>query len=137
MVPKSIYFEKHPEYYSLRDGRRVKEGQLCLSNPDVLRITIKNMRKTMRENPDYLIYPLTQDNNFGYCQCPKCQTIADQYGGQSGIMIWFVNQVADAVREEFPDKYIGTFEQIKRVIEFLAYYSSGRMRTFVTSLRDS
>jgi hypothetical protein len=24
-------------------------------------------------------------------------------------MIWFVNQVADAVRDEFPDKYIGTF----------------------------
>jgi hypothetical protein len=31
------------------------------------------------------------------------------YGGESGVMIWFVNQVADAVKEEFPDKFIGTF----------------------------
>lgn len=111
MVPKAVYFDKHPEYYSLRDGKRVKEGytQLCLSNPEVLRITIESMRKVMRENPDYLIYSLTQNDNFDYCECPECQAIADQHGGQSGLMIWFVNQVADAIRDEFPDKYIGTF----------------------------
>ena len=110
MVPKSVYFEKHPEYFSLRNGRRA-DGytQLCLSNPDVLRITIENMRKVMRENPDYTIYSLTQNDNFDYCECPECQAIADQYGGQSGLMIWFVNQVADALKDEFPDKYIGTF----------------------------
>lgn len=111
MVPKDVYFDSHPEYYSLRDGKRVKEGytQLCLSNPDVLRITIESMRKVMRENPDYLIYSLTQNDNYDYCECPECQAIADQYGGQSGLMIWFVNQVADALKDEFPDKYIGTF----------------------------
>lgn len=111
MVPKSVYFDKHPEYFSLRKGERVKEGdtQLCLSNPDVLKITIESMRKVMRENPDYLIYSLTQNDNFDYCECPECQAIADQYGGQSGLMIWFVNQVADALKDEFPDKYIGTF----------------------------
>ena len=111
MVPKSVYFSKHPEYYSLRNGKREKNGdtQLCLSNPDVLRITIESMRRIMRENPDYLIYSLTQNDNFDYCECSECQAIADQYGGQSGLMIWFVNQVADAIRDEFPDKYIGTF----------------------------
>ena len=110
MVPQSAYFKSHPEYYSLRDGKRQKGNtQLCLSNPDVLRITIESMRKVMRENPDYLIYSLTQNDNFDYCECPECQAIADQYGGQSGLMIWFVNQVADALKDEFPDKYIGTF----------------------------
>lgn len=111
MVPKSVYFPAHPEYFSLRNGRRVEEGytQLCLSNPDVLRITIESMRKVMRENPDYLIYSLTQNDNFDYCECSECQAIANRFGGQSGLMIWFVNQVADALRDEFPDKYIGTF----------------------------
>ncbi|MBQ0087011.1 MAG: DUF4838 domain-containing protein [Bacteroidales bacterium] len=110
MVPQSAYFKSHPEYYSLRDGKRQKGStQLCLSKPDVLRITIESMRKVMRKNPDYLIYSLTQNDNFDYCECSECQAIADQYGGQSGLMIWFVNQVADALKEEFPDKYIGTF----------------------------
>ena len=109
MVPPEQYFAKHPEYYSLRDGKRGADKQLCLSNPDVLRITIESMRRIMRENPDYLIYSLTQNDNQEYCECPECQAIADQYGGQSGLMIWFVNQVADALKDEFPDKYIGTF----------------------------
>ncbi len=111
MVPKAVYFSSHPEYFSLRNGKRVKEGytQLCLSNPDVLRITIESMRKVMQENPDYLIYSLTQNDNFDYCECSECQAIAEQYGGESGLMIWFVNQVADALKDEFPDKYIGTF----------------------------
>ena len=109
MVPPSEYFGRHPEYFSLWNGERVPDGQLCLSNPDVLRITIESMRRFMRENPDYLIYSLTQNDNQQYCQCPECQAIADQYGGQSGLMIWFVNQVADALKDEFPDKYIGTF----------------------------
>lgn len=110
MVPPGEYFATHPEYYSLRDGERVGERtQLCLSNPDVLRITIESMRRIMRENPDYLIYSLTQNDNQDYCECPECQAIAEQYGGQSGLMIWFVNQVADALKDEFPDKYIGTF----------------------------
>lgn len=110
MVPTAVYFDKHPEYFSLRDGKR-SDGyaQLCLSNPEVLQITIESMKKIMRENPDYLIYSLTQNDNQNYCECPECQAIADQYGGQSGLMIWFVNQVADAIRDEFPDKYIGTF----------------------------
>lgn len=110
MVPPSVYMAEHPEYYSLRDGEREKGyTQLCLSNPDVLKITIENMRKFMRENPDYRIYSLTQNDNIHYCECHECQAIADQYGGQSGLMIWFVNQVADAIKDEFPDKYIGTF----------------------------
>lgn len=110
MVPRAVYFDRHPEYFSLIDGKRTGENsQLCLSNPDVLRITIESMRRIMRENPDYTIYSLTQDDNQNYCRCPECQAIADQYGGQSGLMIWFVNQVADALKDEFPDKYIGTF----------------------------
>jgi hypothetical protein len=42
------------------------------------------------------------------CQCDECQAIVDENGGQSGIMVWFVNKVADRVKEEFPNKYVGT-----------------------------
>ena len=44
LVPPEIYFKDHPEYYSLRDGKRIPT-QLCLSNPDVLKITIQNFRR--------------------------------------------------------------------------------------------
>lgn len=104
------YYETHPEYFSLRDGQR-QSGytQLCLSNPDVLRICTEKIRDVMRREPDYLIYSMEQNDDMLPCQCDSCQAIAQKYGGESGIMVWFVNQVADAVKDEFPDKFIGTF----------------------------
>ena len=109
-VPSQKYYSTHPEYFSLRDGKRLDGyAQPCLSNPEVLSITIESLRDVMRREPDYLIYSVEQNDNQLFCQCSECEKLAEQYGGQSGVMIWFVNQVADAVRDEFPDKFVGTF----------------------------
>ena len=56
-VPADKYFKEHPEYFSLYNGKRCTD-QLCLSNPDVLKICIESMRKAMRENPDFMIYSM-------------------------------------------------------------------------------
>ena len=109
LLPAREFFEKHPEYFSQRDGKRIPNGQLCLSNPEVLEICKTRLADVMRKNPLFRIYSLSQNDNFSFCQCQKCTAIAEQYGGQSGLMVWFVNQVADAVRDEFPDKFVGTF----------------------------
>ena len=109
LLPAHEFFESHPEYFSLRDGKRIPNGQLCLSNPEVLEICKTRLANTMRTQKDYYIYSLSQNDNFSYCQCDKCTALSAQYGGQSGILIWFVNQVADAVKDEFPGKYVGTF----------------------------
>ena len=110
LVPVKEFYETHPEYFCLRDGKRYSGyGQLCLSNPDVLEICKTRLAQRMREHPEYRIYSLSQNDNFRFCQCEKCAAIEQQYGGHSGIIVWFVNQVADAVKDEFPDKYVGTF----------------------------
>lgn len=110
LVPPRVYFETHPEYFSLLNGKRTAtQSQLCLSNPEVLQLCIEGIKKVMRENPNYLIYSVAQNDNLNPCQCEECQKLAEQYGGESGVMIWFCNQVAEAVKEEFPDKFIGTF----------------------------
>lgn len=103
------YFGQHPEYFSLRDGKRKPNAQLCLSNPEVLDICIEKMKQTIKENPLYWVYSLSQNDNQLPCQCDKCRAIEEQYGGHSGLVVWFVNQVADAIKPLYPDKYIGTF----------------------------
>ena len=110
LVSPQEFFETHPEYFCLRDGKRYDGyGQLCLSNPEVLELCKTRLKQRMRENPNYRIYSLSQNDNFRFCQCEKCAAIEQQYGGHSGIIVWFVNQMADAVKDEFPDKYVGTF----------------------------
>ena len=109
-VTTKEFFGSHPEYFCLRDGKRYGGyGQLCLSNPEVLEVCKTRLMQFMRRNPNYRIYSLSQNDNFLFCQCDKCRAIEDQYGGHSGLIVWFVNQVADAVKQEFPDKFVGTF----------------------------
>lgn len=110
LVSPGEYYSTHPEYFSLRDGKRLPGyAQLCLSNPEVLEICIDKIKDVMRREPDFLIYSVEQNDNRDFCQCDECTALAEKYGGQSGLMVWFVNQVADAVKDEFPDKFIGTF----------------------------
>lgn len=109
LVPPEEFYKKHPEYYSLIDGKRVYErAQLCLTNSDVLKIITERIKKRMRESPEYLIYDVSQNDWYNPCQCDKCQGIVEKEGSESGLMIWFVNQVAETVEKEFPDKFIGT-----------------------------
>ncbi len=109
LMPPEEFFAKHPEYYSELEGKRVHDhAQLCLSNPGVLKIITERIKKQMRESPEYLIYDVSQNDWYNPCQCNQCQAIVKREGSESGIMIWFVNQVADAVKNEFPDKFIGT-----------------------------
>jgi hypothetical protein len=109
LVPPEEFYAKHPEYYSLINNKRVyKEAQLCLTNPDVLKIVTERIRRRMRENPEYLIYDVSQNDWDNPCQCDKCQAIAKREGSEAGPVLWFVNQVAAAVEKEFPDKFVGT-----------------------------
>ncbi len=108
-VPAKKYFDEHPEYFSLRGGKRVADSQLCLTNPDVLALCIQGMKKVIAEHPDYWVYDMSQNDNFLWCECPRCKAMEDHYGGHSGLFLWFVNRVADAIRADWPDKYIGTF----------------------------
>ena len=109
LMPPEEFYDKHPEYYSLINNKRVhEEAQLCLTNPDVLKIVTERIKKRIRQNPEYLIYDVSQNDWDNPCQCDKCQAIVKREGSESGPVLWFVNQVAEAVEKEFPDKYIGT-----------------------------
>ncbi|MFT3705308.1 MAG: DUF4838 domain-containing protein [Agriterribacter sp.] len=109
LMPPEEFFDKHPEYYSLINGKRThNNAQLCLSNKDVLKIIIDRIKENIRRYPDFMIYDVSQNDCYNPCQCDKCQKIVKEEGAESGIMIWFVNQVAEAIEKEFPDKYIGT-----------------------------
>jgi len=104
LIPAEKYFKKHPEYFSEIKGKRVAFGQLCLSNPDVLRLINENLGQEIEKNPQCKYWSVSQNDTFNPCECEHCMRIAGEYGGQSGLMIWFVNQVA----RHFPDKIIST-----------------------------
>lgn len=96
------YFEEHPEYFALSYGKRTGK-QLCLSNPEVLKIVtqeVLDLLKT-RHDPDaeLQIVSLTQDDNIAYCKCKDCRETDRKYGSHAGTMLEFVNAVAKEVKK--------------------------------------
>ncbi|MDD3335856.1 MAG: DUF4838 domain-containing protein [Eubacteriales bacterium] len=110
LVPPMQYFHSHPEYFALSGGERRSAGaQLCLTNPEVLRLTVERVRQWIRDNPDCRVFSIAQNDCGGYCECEQCSELARKEGSQSGPIIAFVNQVAQAIASEFPDKLLHTF----------------------------
>jgi hypothetical protein len=109
LVPPAVFYKDHPEYFAYINGSRVPD-QLCMSNPDVLKEVIKQLKKDMPLQPDRLYWSVSQADGPLYCQCDSCKKAIEEEKSVAGPIIRFVNQVA----KEFPDKIIST----------LAYYYS-------------
>lgn len=103
LVPWEEHFKKHPEYYAEMNGKRIID-QLCLTNKDVLKLTIEKLKKEIVLQPDKILWSVSQNDNFSYCQCDKCMKVIEEEGSPAGPIIRFVNEVARA----FPDKIIST-----------------------------
>ncbi len=109
LVPPDQYFDSHPEYFSLVKGKRLKErSQLCTTNEDVIRMITDSIRQRMREHPEATVFSVSQNDWYNYCECDKCQALATAEGSQIAPVLQLVNRVADAVKDEFPDKLIDT-----------------------------
>lgn len=104
LLPPARYYDRHPEWYSLNNGRRSRDGQLCLSNPEVLEELCSKLADTMAALPQKRIWSVSPNDNYNACECRNCRHLDSVYGGQSGTLLWFVNQVA----RRFPDKIIST-----------------------------
>lgn len=102
-VPSEKYFDIHPEYYALVDGKR-RATQLCLSHPDVLMIIKDTVAGIFANNPEASVVSVSQDDNTQYCRCDDCEAVHKEEGSPSGSMIRFVNAVAGS----FPNKTIST-----------------------------
>ena len=109
LVPPDEFFADHPEYYSLIDGeRQIGYSQLCLTNPDVLRIVTERVLAAIRSDPTARLFSVSQNDWDGHCQCDTCMEIEEREESPAGPLIHFVNQVAEAVEAEFPDVWIET-----------------------------
>ena len=104
LVPAQEYFPTHPEYFTWLGNRRIPNGQLCLSNPDLFPVLTGALRSFMAKQPAARYWSVSQNDNFNECQCDSCRAQNARYGASSGTMLAFVNRVAG----EFPDKTIST-----------------------------
>ncbi len=69
LLPPDEWFDSHPEYFSMVKGRRMKSRtQLCLTNPDVLRIVTSNVLERIRKDPGAKFYGVSQNDWYNFCE---------------------------------------------------------------------
>jgi len=109
LIPPDKYFEDHPEWFSEIKGKRSRERtQLCLTNEEMRAELIKNLKERLRNNPAATIASVSQNDWHGNCQCKKCAAIEKEEGSPAGLMLRFVNAVAEEIEDEFPNVAIST-----------------------------
>ena len=110
LIPPSKYFQDHPEYFSLIDGkRRAERSQLCLTNPDVLRVGVQSVERWIAEHPEATILSVSQNDWTGWCECENCRRAEEEEGGaHQGPVLRYVNALAAEIEKKHPDKLIDT-----------------------------
>jgi len=109
LIPPDQYFDEHPEYFSERDGKRIKDySQLCLTNPEVVQLAIAKVKEWIRANPEANIFSVSQNDWGNWCECPNCRALDEREGSHAATMIHFVNQIAEALEKEYPNVAIDT-----------------------------
>lgn len=110
LISKEKYWHSHREFYS------DKGTQLCLSNEELKEEMAKNLISLLTEEAfsksDLLYLMVGHEDNNDFCECEKCKENAKKYGGKAGVMMRFVNAVADKVNEfverVHPEKIVKT-----------------------------
>ncbi|MEX0745264.1 MAG: DUF4838 domain-containing protein [Phycisphaeraceae bacterium] len=112
LVPKNIYHDDHPEYYSeLSPGKHLPKStpdvrlMICLSNPDVLEISAERALAWIEALPHDQVYCITQADGADWCNCEACAAL----GNRADQTLHWVNHVARRVAEQYPDKILMTF----------------------------
>ena len=115
------HFDEHPEYYAERDGQRrpfvgqgLRSGQLCTSNPEVVRIFANSCLRDPRD-----IVPAAPNDGAGFCECASCRALdvptnliewdGEQIPALTDRIFTFLNQVAAIVGEQQPEKMLGHY----------------------------
>ncbi len=117
-ITKSEFFNDHPDYFALRDGKRLPgdSGQLCLSNPDLPSIFADKLCKYIAKDraeaekngtPYPIYYDISMNDNRNVCECEKCVEYAKKYN-YSAQLIEFLNEISRLVAPKYPDIFISS-----------------------------
>jgi len=116
LLPPKQYFDAHHEYYPLVNGVR-GPGQLCTSNPDVVRLVAEAVMARFDADPNRASASISADDGGHFCQCDRCRALDDPtyVEPSSGAVALsdrfqvFYNEVARRVAERYPDKLINFY----------------------------
>jgi len=102
LLPRRHYFFNRG-FFHMEEGKRKMHNHLCPTNPDALKLLIKNAKKIFSRVKGIGFFYLRPDTGKenSWCSCPSCRAFSKQ---EQFCII--ANAAADALSEVHPDAYI-------------------------------
>ena len=125
MEPRQPYRD-HPEYYALVSGRRRMShygdrmgGQVCTTNPDVIRIFAETAVAYFRKHPDEPMFSISWNDGGVFCECERCRALDSGTDAKGRPIVadrlaTFYNAVGRLVYEKCPDKLLSALRVLRR-----------------------
>ena len=108
-IPIEKYRDTHPEYFNLRDGKRVLDARpnvvhYCISNPEVQELLYQYMLKMF--DSGYEMVVLGPMDSYKACQCEKCKALYNT-GDDWCEKLWLLNRdICNRLYKVRPDKKV-------------------------------
>lgn len=153
IVPAKRYFDSHPEWNPLLDGKRVPtseaRNQLCVTAPGLADEFAGNVIGAFEEDPGTPVVSISPNDGSGWCECEACLALDRKLCGgrntRQGLarekpflgdrVFWFANEVAERVGHTLPEKKLLVLAYINyaeppdmirpkpNVVPFLCHYA--------------
>ena len=107
--PGDKYFKTHPEYFAMKNGKRVlgptpHQSALCISNPDVEELIVAELKRQFDMGAG--ICQLSQHDGGMVCECGKCMAMYGT-GDDWGEKFWLYHRhIAERIQKECPGKIV-------------------------------
>lgn len=75
---------------------------ICFTSTENYNIVVDFVRDFLEEHPDETIISLSHNDGAGACTCQNC-TAALREDSYSGLMLQFINKIAEEFEDEYPD----------------------------------
>lgn len=122
-LPPAEFFNRHPEWYAVVGGRRIPDGQLCTSNPQVARTVAERICAFLADNPEVDMVGLWPNDGYGWCECEECLAqerqrralLYPQHPARTDTYMSFVTGVAERVAQAHPDRRLSALAYVNYV----------------------
>lgn len=105
------YFKVHPEWFTLnKEGKRVADAQICLSNPELRQELYNNLVKWIRvHGTGFYMVGSNDDQGDRYCWCEGCLALERKYNSVGGpLWDWMLWACPKLEADGYKDVYIKT-----------------------------
>lgn len=80
----------------------------CLSDPAIFEKVLKNVRAILKQSPNSDIVSISQTDSADYCTCDACAAVDREEGSPAGLMLRFVNKIAEELEKDYPNLIVDT-----------------------------